>query len=190
MKLPINLPWKKGEGRKAEEAAPVAVVQKKPLVTSGMLPFIGIMPGVALAIAVGATVFAGTQINQVVHKKKAEVNYVVSKTPLGGTELDNVAARLTQLNPSLSFKSEAGKLFIQAKAVSSYAEFVYALNTLPGIEKQVAWEMSSLCINDCRNQVGMEAILSGYRQKVRVEDGQGQSDEPAPGGLAPLAPLK
>lgn len=130
--------------------------------------FIGGLPVAALAVAVGTTIFAGYQIEQLVQDRHNSVQYSVVKTPLLRNDLETIARRMTELNPALRIEAAQDKLSIVAMENVNYAEFLYALNALPSIERQIVWELPLLCITDCVSKSAFQAELRGYRQQIQA----------------------
>lgn len=132
--------------------------------------YIGLLPIIALVLAVLTTIFAGYQIQQLVLDRHNTVQYSVAKAPVTPGDLEKIAQRLANLNPALKIEGAQGRLTVGASHKAHYAEFLYALTTLPSVEPHIVWELPLLCLADCGGQTAFQAELRGYRQHIQTSE--------------------
>lgn len=132
--------------------------------------YIGLLPVIALVMAIGTTIFAGYRVQQLVLDRHNTVQYSIAKTPVAPSDLAKIAQRMTELNPALNIEGSQDRLTILAMQKGHYAEFLYALTTLSSVEQHIVWEMPLLCLADCGGQTAFQAELRGYRQQIQTSE--------------------
>lgn len=151
--------------------SPKQPMGNKFLLNSKTLSFMGLMPVAALLSAVIATGFLIGAAGQIAKHRDMTKTYKITQVTITPAEFDRVLKQTEYINPDLQVKKSGEGVISLAAQESMYAEFFYALSTLPGADAGIVWGVDDICIKDCRDtSFSYRARVAPKRQKFVIEE--------------------
>ncbi|HEY1057506.1 MAG TPA: hypothetical protein VGE55_02110 [Limnobacter sp.] len=81
---------------------------------------------------------------------------------------DEYAAVLARLSPVVRVEALKDGLEISIQNEGSYPEFMFVLNSIQGVSKNVIWRAEEICLAGCQGKASV-AIVKGLTEKVQVK---------------------
>lgn len=134
---------------------------------------------VLVGAALVATLFAGNEVSRAVKawqqakavagEKAAKVK--LGRQPLTAEDYTRYGGIIAGLVPGVRVTvPEGGKsMRLSIDDERSYELWVYALNNLQSYSKNVVWEATTLCLQDCGGETAAVADVEGYMQTAELE---------------------
>ena len=94
--------------------------------------------------------------------------FEIKVDPVGKRVYDNYAEVLGRLTRNVKVSSSVSGLKIEISDPNSYADFMFVLNSVQGVSKDVVWEAEEICLAGCAGAVSM-ALIKGVRETVSVK---------------------
>ncbi|WP_138515603.1 hypothetical protein [Limnobacter alexandrii] len=141
----------------------------------------GLAPMFAMMCAVVMLVLAVFSVNDLLQatgteKKSQELpEFSLKKVPVGKAVYEDYARVLGRLSPDVRVVANRDSIRIEIADPSKYAEFMYVLNSIQGVSKDVVWHADEICLAGCTGSASL-ATVKGMTEKVEVKL-RGQGDE-------------
>lgn len=140
---------------------------------------LGLAPIFTMMIAVMMLVLAIFSVQDLLaetqkEKKSMELPaFALKKSPVGKRVYEDYSAVLGRLSPHVTVVAEKDGIRIEITDPAKYAEFMYVLNSVQGISKDVVWKAREICLAGCSGKAS-SALVTGIIEKVEVKlRGQG-----------------
>lgn len=141
----------------------------------GLAPVFTMMCAVVMVIL---AVFSVTDLLRAagVEKKSRELpEFTLKKIPVGTAVYTDYARILARLSPGVQVLAEKDGIRIEIADAANYAEFMYVLNSVQGVSKDVVWHAEEICLAGCAGKASL-AVVKGMTEKVEVKL-RGQGDD-------------
>lgn len=141
----------------------------------------GLAPVFAMMCAVVMLILAVFSVNDLLQateteKKSQELpEFSLKKVPVGKAVYEDYARVLGRLSPDVRVVANRDSIRIEIADPSKYAEFMYVLNSIQGVSKDVVWHADEICLAGCTGSASL-ATVKGMTEKVEVKL-RGQDDE-------------
>ena len=141
----------------------------------------GLAPMFAMMCAVVMLVLAVFSVNDLLQatgteKKSQELpEFSLKKVPVGKAVYEDYARVLGRLSPDVRVVANRDSIRIEIADPSKYAEFMYVLNSIQGVSKDVVWHADEICLAGCTGSASLTTV-KGMTEKVEVKL-RGQGDE-------------
>ena len=135
----------------------------------------GLAPVFAMMCAVVMVILAAFSVNEIERKSQELPEFTLKRVPVGKVVYEDYARVLARLSPDVRVVANRDSIKIDIADPSKYAEFMYVLNSIQGISKDVVWHAEEICLAGCAGQASL-AIAKGMTEKVEVKL-RGQGDE-------------
>lgn len=135
---------------------------------------LGLAPIFTMAVAAVALVLVVFSIQDFVaetqkEKKSMELpTFILKKSPVGKKVYDEYSATLARLSNQVNVSPEKDGIRISIKDPAHYAEFMFVLNSVQGVSKDMIWTAKEICLVDCAGSAST-ALVSGVIEKVEVK---------------------
>lgn len=141
----------------------------------GVAPVFAMMGAVLMLILAVFSVKDILNANQT-EKKSAELpQFTLKREPVGKAVYEDYATVLARLSADVRVEVERNGLRINIADPGKYAEFMYVLNSIQGVSKDVIWQAEEICLAGCSGAASY-AVVKGVVEKVEVKL-RGQGDE-------------
>lgn len=141
----------------------------------GLAPVFAMMCAVIMVILAAFSVNDFLRANEIERKSQELPEFTLKRVPVGKLVYEDYARVLSRLSPDVQVLANRDSIKIDIADPSKYAEFMYVLNSVQGISKDVVWHAEEICLAGCSGQASM-AIVKGMTEKVEVKL-RGQGDE-------------
>jgi hypothetical protein len=102
-------------------------------------------------------------------KKSTELpTFTLNKSPVGKMIYEDYSRVLARLSPYVNVVAEREGIRISINDPARYAEFMFVLNSVQGVSKDVVWTAKEICLADCAGSAST-ALVSGIIEKVEVK---------------------
>jgi hypothetical protein len=102
-------------------------------------------------------------------KKSLELpSFTLNKLPVGKKVYEDYSLVLARLSPFVSVSAEKDGIRISITDPARYAEFMFVLNSVQGVSKDVVWSAKEICLAECGGSAST-ALVSGIIEKVDVK---------------------
>jgi hypothetical protein len=135
---------------------------------------LGLAPIFTMMVAVVMLILAVFSIQEFLtetqkEKKSLELpNFTLKKSPVGKKVYDDYSVVLARLSPHVKVTAEKGGILIGISDPARYAEFMFVLNSVQGVSKDVVWTAKEICLAECAGSAS-SALVSGVTEKVEVK---------------------
>ncbi|MCR2745071.1 hypothetical protein [Limnobacter parvus] len=142
---------------------------------------LGLAPILTMMIAVLMLVLAIFSVQDLLvetqkEKKSMELPaFTLKKLPVGKKVYEDYSVVLGRLSPHVTVAAEKDGLRIDITDPARYAEFMYVLNSVQGVSKDVVWKAKEICLAGCAGKAST-ALVTGIVEKVEVKL-RGQENE-------------
>jgi hypothetical protein len=142
---------------------------------------LGLAPILTMMIAVVMLVLAIFSVQDLLVETRKEQKsmelpaFALKKLPVGKKVYEDYAAVLGRLSPHVMVAGEKDGLRIDISDPAYYAEFMYVLNSVQGVSKDVVWKAKEICLAGCSGKAST-ALVTGIIEKVEVKL-RGQENE-------------
>jgi len=142
---------------------------------------LGLAPIFTMMIAVLMLVLAIFSVKDLLaetqkEKKSMELPaFALKKLPVGKKVYEDYSAVLGRLSTHVTVFAEKDGIRIEIVDPAKYAEFMYVLNSVQGVSKDVVWKAREICLAGCSGKAS-SALVSGIIEKVEVKL-RGQDNE-------------
>lgn len=99
----------------------------------------------------------------------------MKKVPVGMAVYSDYARVLSRLSPDVQVTADRSGIRIEIVDAAHYAEFMYVLNSIQGVSKDVVWHAEEICLAGCAGKASL-ALVKGMTEKVEVKL-RGQDNE-------------
>lgn len=153
--------------------------QNKALWINEASRLLGLAPVFILMCAVVMVILAVFSVTDLVRaageeKKSLELpEFTLKKTPVGKAVYNDYARVLARLSPGVQVFADKDGIRIEIADAVNYAEFMYVLNSVQGVSKDVVWHAEEICLAGCAGKAS-KALVKGVTERVEVKlRGQG-----------------
>jgi hypothetical protein len=142
---------------------------------------LGLAPVFSMMCAVTMLILAVFSVNDVlrnaeVQKKSQELpEFSLKKVPVGNAVYNDYARVLARLSPDVQVAADRDGIRIEIASPAHYAEFMYVLNSVQGVSRDVVWHAQEICLAGCSGKASV-AVVRGMTEKVEVKL-RGQNNE-------------
>ena len=141
----------------------------------------GLAPMFAMMCAVLMLTMAVYSVQDLVASGQSErvsvslPEFKLNKQPIGASLYEEYARVLGKLAPEVEVLAEKGGIRITISDRARFAEFMYVLNSIQGLSKDVIWHAEEICLASCGGKAS-QALVKGSTEKVEVKL-RGESNE-------------
>jgi len=142
---------------------------------------LGLAPILTMMIAVLMLVLAIFSVQDFLAEARKEQKsmelpeFTLKKLPVGKKVYEDYSVVLARLSPFVAVNADKDGIRIDISDPARYAEFMYVLNSVQGISKDVVWTAKEICLAGCAGKAST-ALVSGIIEKVEVKL-RGQENE-------------
>lgn len=142
---------------------------------------LGLAPVFTMMCAVVMVILAVFSVNELlraaeVEKKSQELpEFSLKRVPVGMAVYSDYARVLSRLSPDVQVTADRSGIRIEIVDAAHYAEFMYVLNSIQGVSKDVVWHAEEICLAGCAGKASL-ALVKGMTEKVEVKL-RGQDNE-------------
>lgn len=142
---------------------------------------LGLAPILTMMIAVMMLVLAIFSVQDLLVETQKEQKsmelpaFALKKLPVGKRVYEDYSAILGRLSPDVTVAAEKEGIRIEIADPAKYAEFMYVLNSVQGVSKDVVWKAKEICLAGCSGKAST-ALVTGIIEKVEVKL-RGQENE-------------
>lgn len=135
---------------------------------------LGLAPVFTMMIAAVMLVLAVFSIQDLLtetqkQKKSMELPAFTLKTlPVSKKIYEDYAVVLSRLSPHVKVSAEKDGIRIAINDAARYAEFMFVLNSVQGVSKDVVWQAKEICLAECGGSAST-ALVNGITEKVEVK---------------------
>lgn len=102
-------------------------------------------------------------------KKSMELpTFTLKKSPVSEKVYEDYSVILARLSPHVKVTAEKEGIRIGITDLAKYTEFMFVLNSVQGISKDVVWKAKEVCLAECAGNAS-SALVSGIIEKVEVK---------------------
>lgn len=94
--------------------------------------------------------------------------FEIKVSPVGESLYENYAQILSRLSTQVEVVGSAKGLKIRIAKAVDYPEFMFVLNSVQGISKDVVWKADEICLAHCTDGASV-AVIKGVRETVSVK---------------------
>lgn len=141
----------------------------------GLAPVFAMMCAVFMVILAAFSVSDFLRATDTERKSQELPEFTLKRVPVGKMVYEDYARVLARLSPDVQVVANPDSIRIDITDPANYAEFMYVLNSVQGISKNVVWHAEEICLAGCSGQASL-AIVKGMTEKVEVKL-RGKSDE-------------
>lgn len=142
---------------------------------------LGLAPILTMMVAVMMLVLAIFSVQDLLLETRKEQKsmelpaFALKKLPVGKKVYEDYSVILGRLSPFVTVAAEKDGIRIDIADPAKYAEFMYVLNSVQGISKDVVWKAQEICLAGCSGKAST-ALVTGIIEKVEVKL-RGQENE-------------
>jgi hypothetical protein len=142
---------------------------------------LGLAPILTMMLAVMMFVLAVFSTQDMLAESRKEKKgmelpeFTLKKIPVSKKNYEDYALILGRLSPEVKVSAEKDGIRIDIREPAHYAEFMYVLNSIQGLSKDVIWKAEEICLASCAGKAST-ALVGGLIEKVEVKL-RGQQDE-------------
>lgn len=140
---------------------------------------LGLAPVFTMMCAVLMLVLAVFSVNDLLKASETErkseelPEFSLKQLPVGRVVYEEYAAILGRLSPDVQVVANRDSIRIEIADPAKFAEFMYVLNSVQGLSKDVVWKADEICLAGCSGKAS-QAVIKGITEKVEVKlRGQG-----------------
>jgi hypothetical protein len=133
----------------------------------GLAPLLVMIAAVLMLVVTVFTVKDFIQREQIQRQRMELPQFKVSIHPVGGKLYEDYAATLARLSPTVDVKGSKEGLEVSISDPSHYPEFMFVLNSVQGLSKNVVWKAEEICLAGCTGKSAL-AKIKGQTEKVEV----------------------
>ena len=140
-----------------------------------MRPLAIVLVGTALV----ATLNAGAEVRRAVDawqraaavSGESSAKVKLGREPLNASDYTRYGGVIAGLVPGVrvSIPEDGKSLRVAIQNAGSYELWIYALSNLQSYSKNVVWEASTICLQDCGTDLVAVAEINGYIQTAELE---------------------
>ncbi|WP_288108054.1 hypothetical protein [Limnobacter sp.] len=119
---------------------------------------------VATVVKVGDFLSQRSKVSQLAELPSFQINV----NPVDQSLYESYARVLSRLSSQVEVTGSAKGLVIRIAKATDYPEFMYVLNSVQGISKDVVWKADEICLAKCTEGASV-AIIKGVRETVSVK---------------------
>lgn len=102
-------------------------------------------------------------------KKSMELpTFTLEKSPVSEKVYEDYSVILARLSPHVKVTAEKEGIRIGITDLAKYTEFMFVLNSVQGVSKDVVWKAKEICLAECVGSAS-SALVSGIIEKVEVK---------------------
>lgn len=134
----------------------------------------GVAPVITMMSALFMLILAVFSVKDLMSASDAErksqdlPEFTLKRLPVGKAVYDEYASVLSRLSPDVQVNASRDGIRIEIADASKYAEFMYVLNSIQGISKDVIWRADEICLAGCSG-LASQAVVKGLTEKVEVK---------------------
>lgn len=141
----------------------------------GLAPVFSMMCAMIMVVLSVHSVIDVIRVAGLERKSQDLPEFSLKSIPVGEVVYEEYAQVLSKLSPDVKVLGSRDGIKIDIADSSKYAEFMYVLNSVQGLSKDVIWHAEEICLAGCSGQ-GSQALVKGTTEKVEVKL-RGQSNE-------------
>jgi hypothetical protein len=141
----------------------------------GLAPILTMMVAVMMLVL---TIFSVQDLLVETQKEQKSMElpaFALKKLPVGKKVYEDYSVVLGRLSPYVTVVAEKDGIRIEIADPARYAEFMYVLNSVQGVSKDVVWKAKEICLAGCSGKAS-SALVTGIIEKVEVKL-RGQENE-------------
>ncbi len=134
---------------------------------------LGIAPLLTLLAAAFMLVMAIFTLKDFMYNRSEEAKslqlpqFNIQSRPVSKKLYEDYAATLARLSPAVSVTANQDALLISISSQVHYPEFMYVLNSIQGVSKNVIWRADEICLAGCSG-ASATAKVKGLTESVEV----------------------
>ena len=141
----------------------------------GLAPVFSMMCAMIMVILSVHSVIDVIRVAELERKSQELPEFTLKRVPVGAAVYEEYAQVLSRLSPDVKVLGSREGIKIDVADSSKYAEFMYVLNSVQGLSKDVVWHAEEICLAGCSG-LGSQALVKGTTEKIEVKL-RGQGDE-------------
>lgn len=134
----------------------------------GLAPVFTMMVAIIMLVLVVFSVQGFLTETQKEKKSMELPTFTLKKLPVGKKIYEDYAVVLARLSPHVKVTAEKDGIRIGITDAAKYAEFMFVLNSVQGVSKDVVWQAKEICLAECGGSAST-ALVSGITEKVEVK---------------------
>lgn len=139
----------------------------------GLAPVFTMMCAVLMVVLAVFSVSDFLKMAEVEQKSQELPEFTLKTVPVEKSVYEEYARVLARLSPEVRVSAGNDHLRIEVADPARYTEFMYVLNSIQGISKDVVWKAEEICLAGCAG-IASQATVKGIREKIEVKlRGQG-----------------
>lgn len=148
--------------------------QDTSMILSEMSRLIGLAPLLTMLAAVlmlVVTVFSIRDFmrTELKESRGAELpQFSLSRQSVAAPLYEDYAAVLTRLSPAVRVVARKDALEVSIQDAAHFPEFMFVLNSIQGVTKNVIWQAEEICLAGCPDKASF-AVVKGITEKVQVK---------------------
>ncbi|HEX4918281.1 MAG TPA: hypothetical protein VFV43_10320 [Limnobacter sp.] len=142
---------------------------------------LGLAPVFIMMCAVSMLIVAVSSIQNVLSAEKTTgqqadlPQFILKKEPVGKQMYEEYAKVLSKLSAQVEVRGEPNGLYISITDAAHYGDFMYVMNSVQGLSKDVIWHAEEFCLAACEGKAS-KAVVKGQVERVQVSL-KGANDE-------------
>lgn len=141
----------------------------------GLAPVFAMMCAVLMTVLAVFSVTDFLKVAETERKSQDLPEFNLKRMPVESAVYEDYARVLARLSPEVLVTAGKDSLRIEVSDPARYSEFMYVLNSIQGISRDVVWKADEICLAGCSGAAS-QAIVKGMTEKVEVRL-RGQDDE-------------
>ncbi|MEQ9107953.1 MAG: hypothetical protein RLO04_10845 [Limnobacter sp.] len=134
----------------------------------GLAPVFTMMVAIIMLVLVVFSVQGFLTETQKEKKSMELPAFTLKKSPVGKKVYEDYSVVLARLSPHVKVTAEKEGIRIGISDPARYAEFMFVLNSVQGVSKDVVWKAKEICLVECAGSAS-SALISGIIEKVEVK---------------------
>lgn len=135
---------------------------------------LGLAPVLLLMVATLSVVFSVLKVSDFLAHKSQLAQLVqlprfeIKVDPVDQSLYENYATILSRLSKQVTVEGTKEGLKIRIAKATDYPEFMFVLNSVQGLSKNVVWKADEICLASCKGGASV-ALITGVRETVTVK---------------------
>jgi hypothetical protein len=141
----------------------------------GLAPVFAMMSAVLMIVLAAFSFSDFLKVAETERKSQELPEFILKRLPVDKSVYEEYASVLARLSPDVRVTATKDHLRIEVADPARYSEFMYVLNSVQGVSRDVVWKADEICLAGCTGGAS-QAIVKGMTEKVEVKL-RGQGDE-------------